>query len=374
VRIRVPGGRLTAEQLAVVADAARRGGGGTIEITNRANLQLRGVGPADAPRLAATFSAAGLSAGEMGDLRRNILLGPLAGLDPTETADLGGLVGAIAARFDAEARLDGLSPKYGIVLDGGGRWHLRARRADAVVTALPGGGHGLRLSVRATGSERVVSDVEELPDVLTALAVESVGRRRRTVAGPDDRPAAPVSGPLGVGARSDPGRCWVGAMPVLGRMDAATATAVAAWADRHAAGRLRLTPWRGVVLGDVDATGADGATDEATGLGLVTGADDPAATVVACAGRGCASSHTDAIADARAVIAARRPGPGPAAVHVSGCEKRCAQHRPAAVTLLGVGAGRYDVLVGDRRVADGERLVASGLDAAAAVRYAVGAA
>ncbi|WP_326638541.1 precorrin-3B synthase [Streptosporangium sp. NBC_01755] len=44
-RIRVPGGALTARQLRVVAAAARELGSGVIELTSRANLQVRGLPP-----------------------------------------------------------------------------------------------------------------------------------------------------------------------------------------------------------------------------------------------------------------------------------------------------------------------------------------
>jgi precorrin-3B synthase len=43
-RIKLPGGLLLADQAEAVADAAERFAGGVIEATNRANLQIRGIG------------------------------------------------------------------------------------------------------------------------------------------------------------------------------------------------------------------------------------------------------------------------------------------------------------------------------------------
>ena len=45
VRVRPPLGRLSAAQAVLLADLATRYGSGTLELSNRANVQLRGVDP-----------------------------------------------------------------------------------------------------------------------------------------------------------------------------------------------------------------------------------------------------------------------------------------------------------------------------------------
>jgi precorrin-3B synthase len=42
-RVRMPGGTLTAAQLAALADTSNRLGSGTLELTGRGNLQIRGI-------------------------------------------------------------------------------------------------------------------------------------------------------------------------------------------------------------------------------------------------------------------------------------------------------------------------------------------
>lgn len=380
-RIRLPAGRLTAVQLAAVAGAARRSAGGVIEITNRANLQLRGVEPAAAGRLASELADAGLSAGPAGDLRRNILAGPLAGLDPGEVADVTSFVAPLLECLDADPRLDALAAKYGVVLDGGGRWHLGGRRADAVVSAVPVASEGTCFEIRVPGAPPRRLGAAEVPDALHAAAVASLERpERRPVVAPGPRDAAqcapPIAGPLGTGPQPGPRRRWVGAMPLLGRMDASTALAVASLAQNHAGGTLRLTPWRGVVLGDVAPEDSAGVLAALGRAGLLTDPTDPAVTVVACAGSsGCPSGLTDAPRDARAVLATRRRlGLAPLSVHVSGCGKRCAQRSPADVTLLGVGPGHYDVLFADPSAPGGERLALGDLAPAVAIAAAATAA
>jgi len=58
-RIRVPGGRVAAAQLRAVADAAALGSG-LVELTSRANLQLRGLPDDAGPELVGRMAAAGL--------------------------------------------------------------------------------------------------------------------------------------------------------------------------------------------------------------------------------------------------------------------------------------------------------------------------
>ncbi len=56
LRVRVPGGLLLAGQLGAVAALSSTFGDGQIEITSRANLQLRGIGTQDLPQVVAALS------------------------------------------------------------------------------------------------------------------------------------------------------------------------------------------------------------------------------------------------------------------------------------------------------------------------------
>ena len=352
-RIRVPGGRIDAATLQAVADVAQHWGSGIVEITSRANLQLRGIRPGAAAALAATLVGSGVSGGPSADRRRNVLLGPLGDLDPG-AEDLGPLLAPLLAALDAEPRLDGLDDKFGFAIDGGGSFGLAGRRAAVVAAPTSTSGvMGVCWGWAADGEEgssvrprRVAR--RELVDALVEAAVGSLGRPRASIAVPaaSGAAAARVAGPLGAGAS------WVGAMPTLGRADARAITAMAAAARRYSDGLLRLTPWRGVVFAAVAADNRTALLEDLRAGGLVVDASDPASTVVACAGsHGCTSGLADAIGDARRVIAARREaGAPPAAVHVSGCAKCCAQHTPLAVTLVGSGPDRYDIYAdGDLR-------------------------
>lgn len=350
-RIRRPGGRIDADGLDALAEAADRFAGGTVEITNRANLQLRGVRPGAASGLAGALVSAGLSSGASGDRRRNVLMGPLGGLDP-DAVDYGPVLDPLLSALDCDPRLDALSDKFGVALDGGGAWPLGGRRAALI--ARPGADPQTVVVTCGWAPPRTVERAD-LAGELASAAAASIDHPYRGVVVPG--PAAPPAGPLG------PGPGWVGAMPPLGRAGVATLAGLGELARRHSGGALRLTPWRGVVF--PEPTDADRLTAGLRRLDLVVDRDDPAAAVVACAGTaGCTSALTDAMGDARRVIRGRRERGAPVeSIHVSGCAKRCAQRAPAAVTLIGIGPGRYDLYRGDE-------IDSAGLSASAAVEEA----
>src|SRR5690242_17852663 len=78
-RVRVPGGLLTAEQLLVLARAARELGDGALELTSRGNVQLRGLGEDDVPALGELLAGAGLLPSATHERVRNVLASTLSG-------------------------------------------------------------------------------------------------------------------------------------------------------------------------------------------------------------------------------------------------------------------------------------------------------
>ena len=89
LRLRVPNGVLSAEQLRVVASIVERyGDNGSCDITTRQNLQLRGVLLGDLPEILKRLKEAGLSTIQSGfDNPRNVTGNPIAGIDPNEIVD-----------------------------------------------------------------------------------------------------------------------------------------------------------------------------------------------------------------------------------------------------------------------------------------------
>jgi precorrin-3B synthase len=170
--------------------------------------------------------------------------------------------------------------------------------------------------------------VAELADGPARIAAALGGRRAEPVAAP----APPVSVPAGAVVQDD-GRTALIAVVPLGRLDTGQAELLA----DVAVDDVQLTPWRSVVVPDLDDASAIGALTDA---GLVL---DPASDwlrVTACAGRpGCAKSLADVRGDVvRAVSAGTLPMDG-ARQHWAGCERRCGRPSGDVVDVVATATG-----------------------------------
>ena len=134
-RIRIPGGLLAPAQLATLGRLARRCGSGIVEITARANVQLRGLDAERTDELADGLTEAGLLVSATHDRVRNIVASPFAGIDPTERLDVRPFVRALDRGLVADAELAALPAKFAFVLDGGGR-PFDPGRSDLALTAV----------------------------------------------------------------------------------------------------------------------------------------------------------------------------------------------------------------------------------------------
>ncbi len=103
VRIRPRSGTLSPHELRVLADAARRFGNGHIDLTRRANLQLRGISEGSLPRLHEVIARLGLlDDSPDGEAVRNVMISPLAGIDPAEVLDARGVGRELERRLASE--------------------------------------------------------------------------------------------------------------------------------------------------------------------------------------------------------------------------------------------------------------------------------
>jgi precorrin-3B synthase len=409
VRIRVPGGLLSSRQARSISEAACAYGT-ALEITSRANLQIRGVTTGSHPQLVGDLVAAGVTlADASADARRNVLASPTAGIDPGEVVDTRSLTAAIASAL-VEAEGAGLSPKFGVLVDAGGGVHVRGRRQDICLGAVRrvGGawGYEVRLGqplaeledagsismVRPDDAVSLVSGLLELmahhpgaggrmaglvallgSDKVLDLAAASGGiRLSEATSDQIEVSNAPSVQPIGQLSQGGSGHTMVGAMPVLGRLSGQQFGAIAKVAedfcDPAREAEVRLTPWRSIVIPNIPHQRAPRALRKLEQLGLAVDGADPALSVVACAGStGCPSSFTDTQRDARAFVETLRATPIRAgfSVHFSGCSKRCADSTTTFdVTLIGGPTpGTYAAVARDRLDAD---------DVVASVHAAVG--
>lgn len=373
VRVRPPGGRLTQEQAAGLAALARAHGNGLIDLSARANVQLRGVTEASHAPLIARLAGLGLlDADPDREARRNIVVTPFWGDGDAAPVIAAALAEALAAD-DAPAT----PGKFGYAVDTGPVPVLRDVSADIRIERGP---HGL--ICRADTAPRGVPVTVETSAVVAldlarwflsaGGAPEGRGRMAallRRVDLParfdgadlrDGGSAASLSAAgedTGLGLLSTrrasppaPGPTPAGVMVGLafGQMHADTLAALAAL------GPLRVTPWRMLLL--------EGQAARPAIPGLITRADDPLRRVVACTGApGCLQAHAATRPLARALAPHVPPG---ALLHVSGCAKGCAHPGPAALTLTATPGG-FDLIRGGTAA---DPPVQTGLPAAALSR------
>jgi precorrin-3B synthase len=293
VRVRPWCGAFTREQAAGLADIAEAFGNGHIDLTRRANLQIRGVREEGLPALHAALDRLGLLDEEDA---RNVMVGPLAG--PEARALALSLGRALPA---------GLPAKFGCLVDDGGPLSIAGERADVALCLTPEG-----VAVRLDGEWLGVTPAE--------LAVSAAFGGHRSFA---RMTMTPVPGRRQLGRV---GR-FTGLAAPFGRLEAVQLRALATAAGVT---EVRLSPWRAPY---VDAP-VDGLP------GLIVDDTDPLLRIEACPGApACASATVDTRADARRLAALGLPG----TIHVSGCAKGCARSAPADLVLVGE-QGRYGVV------------------------------
>lgn len=360
VRVRPPLGRLTAAQALALAQLADEYGNGQLELSSRANVQLRGVAPAQHPALLAALAKEGLLDPDARSERLRAIV-----VDPCYQAAsaLAPAAQALHQALCAAPDVDGLPPKFG--------WALahcsppaqaHAMAAMAAVSAdvrlwLDEQGGAQRWWLQPDGCAQAIAcpELDAALDCALRLArwcAHAAQARRAQGLHPGrmaslwaaqahpqpdwalasgchwtDSPVAPATTATAApdptpGAA--PGLGWLLAAP-LGRIAAGDFAALAqTLAQPNPAAGLRITPWRMVL--------AEGLTALPAGLdGWISAPQDSRLRVWACAGApGC----DQAIAPTQALALQLAPLLAPGArLHVSGCAKGCAHPQPADYTL-----------------------------------------
>lgn len=345
-RIHPPLGVLSLAQARAVAEGAQRYGNGHLDLTARANLQIRGVSEATTAPLAALLDAAGLGDTRTdGGPQRLTLTSPLAGQD----------IAALASAIEVAGRaVLGLPPKtfvaVGMMLD----------EADLSVLPLEGGRVAIIAGLadgRPVGNVSSTDTPSTIRNLLAAFAATGQSRMRDVTAGMlafsrhgEWSEAMTEVGWATGDASAVPGLSEQDGHPVLALDAPFGRCTVAAWerliavAERCGAPELRLSPSRGIVLRPTCLERV-GLADLAGNF--ITTADDPRRAVAACTGApACASGSTPTLLDAARVADAFRPLAARGLVaHVSGCAKGCAKPGPADLTLVG-REGQYGIVIG----------------------------
>ncbi len=332
VRVKPRLGRLARAQLLGMCEASLAHGNGLIDLTNRGNLQLRGVSDAGWPLLIDRLITLGLVDPDAEtEQRRTLLVAPdwQAGDDTHRIAD------DFLAKLDALPALPG---KMGFVIDAGPVPMLKDAPSDFRIERGADGGLILRLDGRAAGAPLPIGDeaaaLVRLAHWFVASGGDAAGRAARHAAPlPDwagDRVAPAPAGPPVV---PGPHRLGAAVGAAFGQLDAGALL----HGMPESVSAVRITPWRMLLI---EGDGIHSPT-------LIDAAGDPLLRADACVG---APACPQASVDTRAL--ARRLAPlVTGSLHVSGCAKGCARARPADVVVTGRD-GLLDLAFGARAGAD----------------------
>src|SRR5882724_11375207 len=120
-RLRIPGGVLKTFQLRELAAIAKDLTSGYVQITTRANFQMRLIKPKDAPEVLRRIQSVGLhTRGAGADNIRNLTANPTAGIDPHELIDVMPFCHELAQIIINDRSFYDLPRKFNIAFDGGG--------------------------------------------------------------------------------------------------------------------------------------------------------------------------------------------------------------------------------------------------------------
>lgn len=341
VRIRLPGGKVSAGQLTALAHTAAAHGSSDLELTSRGNIQIRGVTDTDA--VADAVAGAGLLPSATHERVRNIVASPLSGRSGG-VGDVAPLVGLLDEAIQRTSELAGLSGRFWFGLDDG-RGDVSGLAADVGIHLLDAESGALLLAGRDTGVRVAIADtvplltelatrfaavrgtawrVDELDDPSVLMADLVPSAEPGTVWPPVTRP------PVGWIDQED-GRVALAAAVPLGVLPARTAEFVGA-----IEAPVIVTPWRSLLVCDLEEGVADVALRVLAPMGLVFDENSPWLDVSACTGSpGCAHSAADVRADAAAAV----DEPADGHRHFVGCDRGCGS--PAVGEVLVAGPDGY---------------------------------
>ena len=398
-RLRIPGGVVTTFQLRELAKIAAELTSGYVQITTRANFQLRLIQPKDCPEFLRRVQSIGLhTRGAGGDNIRNLTMNPAAGVDPVELIDVNPLVQQLAQIIINDRSFYNLPRKFNIAYEGGGLIGSVEDTNDIGVKAVKLGDEILfRVALGgATGHKAFANDLgvvvppAEINKVVIAIVrvfIEKGCRANRKKArlkhlletmSLDDYRGL-VEKKLGTPLRRAPydlaqmrwaaqelphshigdfpqkqrGLNYVGAICPAGQITPKQIARLAELAELYGSGEIRLTVWQNFIIPNVPYAFVPTLKRALEKAGFGIQQSNVASGVVACTGNSyCKFAQSNTKGHALALIKhleKKLELDQPVNIHLTGCPNSCAQHYMGDIGLLGTkvrGEDGYHVFVG----------------------------
>ncbi|HEX3588158.1 MAG TPA: nitrite/sulfite reductase [Pseudonocardiaceae bacterium] len=384
LRVRVDGGALTTEQVAVLGEISQTYARDTADITDRQNIQYHWIRVEDVPTIWEKLEAAGMTTMEAcGDSPRVILGSPVAGISADEVIDASPAIEEIKRRYVGDRAFANLPRKFKTAISGSQDVTHEIHDVAFVGVVHPERGPGFDvwvgggLSTNPMIGKRLGAWVplDEVPEVWAGVisvfrdygyrrlrhrarikflvadwgpekfreVLETEYLKRPMIDGPEPVVPERPTDHIGVHRQRD-GKFYVGAAPIAGRVSGSTLAAVAKAAERAGSNRIRLTPQQKLLVLDVAEAELPGLRTELAGLGLPTDPSPWRRGVMACTGiEFCKLAIVETKARATRLVTELEERLAdvqsgldqPVSVHVNGCPNSCARIQTADIGLKG---------------------------------------
>jgi ferredoxin-nitrite reductase len=385
-RLRIPGGQMQTFQLRELAKIAQDLTTGYVQITTRANFQIRLIQPKDAPEVLRRIQHVGLhTRGAGADNIRNLTANPTAGIDPLELIDTLPFCHEMAHIIINDRAFYDLPRKFNIAYDGGGLIGTAEDTNDIGCKAVKVGDEiFFRIALGgATGHKSFARDLgvlvkqAELNKVVAAIVRVYIANGCRT-----DRkkarlkhllekwtleqyleetekalgyklervPLDPASiqypsqdlphSHVGVYPQKQVGLNYVGVAVPVGQITPKQMIRLAEIADLYGSGEVRLTVWQNFIIPNVPDAFVATVKKAIKKVGFDTEQSNLRSGFIACTGNAyCKFAQVGTKAHGLALmdyLDKRVKLDQPVNVHLTGCPNSCAQHYMGDIGLLGV--------------------------------------
>jgi ferredoxin-nitrite reductase len=387
-RLRIPGGVLKSFQLRELARVTQELTSGYVQITTRANFQIRLIEPKNAPEVLRRIQSVGLhTRGAGADNIRNLTTNPTAGIDPVELIDTLPYVNELAQIIINDRAFYDLPRKFNIAFDGGGLIGsvedtndigLKAyREGDEILFRVAlGGATGHKAFARDLGVAVPPADIVKVTCALVQVFIEhgcrtdrkkarlkhlletmpleeflkeaekKLGRTlRRSLLDPAKlRWAAQELKHSHVGdyPQKQRGLNYIGATLPAGQITPKQMLRIAELSDAYGSGEIRLTVWQNFILPNIPDAFVQTTKRALEKIGLSTRQSNVSSGLIACTGNSyCrfAQANTKQHAlDLVKWLEKHVPLDQPVNIHLTGCPNSCAQHYMGDIGCLGTKA------------------------------------
>ncbi|MBI5397290.1 MAG: nitrite/sulfite reductase [Verrucomicrobia bacterium] len=409
MRLKVPAGQVTSAQARVIAGIANDYGRGFLDVTTRQTYQMHWLRVEQLPDIFARLASVGMTtSGACGDITRNVVGCPAAGLDRDEILDATGFTRAVDDHLTHNREFSNLPRKFKFSVSG---CHIHCAQPDINCVGIfalrrksngqagfgikVGGGlstaphmaqllpvfippvkselievvHHIAALYRDEGYRDAGRRVARLKFLVADWGAERfaaelekrLGRKLEPFSAADyDEPEDPESDHFGVHEQKQAGLYYVGISCLGGRISTGHLLAITELSEKFGSGEIRNTNKQNILIPNIPKASLDALLKELTARGLVWEASSFRRGCVSCTGiefckLAVAETKNRAMWLVEQLEKARPGYSDKIRIHFSGCPNNCGQSwiadiglRGALTRVDGKQVEAFDLFTGDQ--------------------------